>query len=204
MIAAGSTIRGVKEGNWIRFTYNNRQAYTAAEYYTPLSIPETDYNVSPRQAFINRIAPTAKVLANNNDLYASVMIAQCVLETGFGTSWLSSSDINNLFGIKGHYNGQYVVLDAFEYNGSTRYYEVAHFKKYPSIAESMMDYIQILTAGDDTSSWRYNYYLGARKSQTSSYKDATYHLTGKYATAPDYYIALNQLIEQYNLTQYDN
>lgn len=203
-IPKGSTIRGVKEGDWIRFTYNSRQCYTAAQYFTPLSIPETSSsNVSSQQAFINRIAPTAKVLAKGNDLYASVMIAQCILETGYGTSWLSSSNINNLFGIKGHYNGQYVVLNAFEYEGSTRYYEVAHFKKYPSIAESMMDYVSLLTANNDTTSWRYNYYKGVRRSQTSSYRDATRALTGTYATAPNYYSSLNQLIEQYNLTQYD-
>lgn len=204
LIPKGSTIRGVKEGDWIRFTYNDRQCYTAAQFYTPLSIPETSYNnISKEQAYINRIAPTAKILAKGNDLYASVMIAQSILETGYGTSWLASSDINNLFGIKGHYNGQYAVLDAFEYAGTRRYYELSHFKKYPSIAESMMDYVSLLTGNHDPRRWNYKYYLGVRRSQTTSYKDATRALTGTYATAPNYYISLDNLIEQYNLTQYD-
>ncbi|MDO5026684.1 MAG: SH3 domain-containing protein [Tissierellia bacterium] len=204
LIAKGTVIKGVKEGDWIRFTYNNRQAYTVAEYYTPLSIPETGSTiVSPRQAFINRIGPTARELAGPNDLYASVMIAQSALETGFGTSWLSSSDINNLFGVKGHYNGEYVVMDAFEYDGDDKYYEYSHFKKYPSIKESMLDYVDLLTGGHDSSRWNYKYYFGVRKSQTNSYEDATRYLTGRYATAPNYYSALNQIIEAYNLTQYD-
>ena len=41
------------------------------------------------------------------------------------------------------------------------------------------------------------------KSNTSSYRDATAWLTGRYATDPSYNAKLNNVITAYNLTQYD-
>ncbi len=45
-----------------------------------------------------------------NDLYASVMIAQAILESGGGQSRLSQAPYFNLFGIKGTYQGQGVAF----------------------------------------------------------------------------------------------
>jgi flagellum-specific peptidoglycan hydrolase FlgJ len=60
--------------------------------------------VNTQQAFINQIAPSAKTLASANNLYASVMIAQAIVESGWGSSTLSKAPNYNLFGIKGTYN----------------------------------------------------------------------------------------------------
>lgn len=40
-----------------------------------------------------------------NDLYASVMLAQAALESGCGSSSLSLAPHCNLFGVKGTYKG---------------------------------------------------------------------------------------------------
>lgn len=160
---------------------------------------------SDTQAFINKIYPYALEVIEGKDLYPSVMIAQAILESGWGTSLLSVEPYNNLFGVKGNYQGESIAIRTREYNSAgTSYYTLASFRKYPSYRESLMNYVTVLTANDDTSSWRYKYYLGVRVSQTKSYKDATAHLTGRYATSPDYAEALNRLIEQYNLTRFDD
>lgn len=68
-----------------------------------------------QQAFIDSIASSAQSLANENDLYASVMIAQAIVESGWGKSTLSAAPNYNLFGIKGNYQGQSVTMPTSEY-----------------------------------------------------------------------------------------
>ncbi|WP_234994039.1 glucosaminidase domain-containing protein [Helcococcus massiliensis] len=160
--------------------------------------------LSKQQAFINDIAGHAQKLAAENDLYASVMIAQAILESGYGTSRLGSAPNFNLFGVKGSYNGQSSLIYTREYRSDgSNYMTTAKFRKYPSYYESLCDYVDVLTANNNKSSWRYKFYLGARFSTTNSYKDATAHLTGRYATNPRYGASLNELIEMYNLTRFD-
>ncbi|WP_051221267.1 LysM peptidoglycan-binding domain-containing protein [Eremococcus coleocola] len=158
-------------------------------------------NYSP-QEFIAMIAESSKSIAKANDLYPSVMIAQAALESNWGNSKLSKAPNYNLFGVKGSYNGNSVALDTLEDDGTGNYSGVkAKFKAYPSYMQSLLDYANILTGKDST--WRREYYAGARFSNTNSYKDATAHLTGRYATDTRYGSKLNNLISMYNLTQYD-
>nr|WP_088825883.1 LysM peptidoglycan-binding domain-containing protein [Listeria goaensis] len=153
------------------------------------------------QSFINQISLSASQIATANDLYASVMIAQAILESAYGTSALGSAPNYNLFGIKGTYNGQSVLKQTLEDDGNGNYYPInAHFRKYPSYHESLQDYARVIRNGP---SWNPNYYAGAWKSNTSSYLGATQALTGTYATDTSYSVKLNNLIKTYNLTQYD-
>lgn len=86
--------------------------------------------------FISQICGYATEVAAANDLYASVMMAQAILESGWGASTLTTT-ANNMFGIKGSYNGQYVTMDTYEDDGSGNYYLFsAKFRKYPSLKES--------------------------------------------------------------------
>lgn len=154
-----------------------------------------------QQAFINLASGQAQSVASSNDLYASVMIAQAILESDWGRSGLSVSPNNNLFGIKGSYNGQSVTMKTQEFLNGKWVTIDAKFRKYPSYTESFQDNARLLKT---TSFQRGVYfYSGAWKSNTNSYKDATAWLTGRYATAPNYATSLNGLIEKYNLTQYD-
>lgn len=154
-------------------------------------------NLNAKQnKFLNDVAEFAKVVANENDLYASVMIAQAILETGWGSSKLSSAPYHNLFGIKGSYQGNSVVMNTREETpNGVSYYINDGFRAYPSYKESLYDYVNLIKGKD--------LYKGAWKSNTNSYQDATKHLTGRYATATNYNVALNRIIQQYNLTQYD-
>lgn len=153
------------------------------------------------EEFIGEIAETARKLGEENDLYASVMIAQAILESKSGQSGLATSPNHNLFGIKGKYQNDSVVLETSEDDGTGNLSTIrAEFRKYPSYEDSLKDYVNLLRNGV---SWDRQYYTNVFKSNTASYKDATNYLTGSYATDSNYQEKLNQLIAQYDLVQYD-
>lgn len=172
-----------------------------------LKIYQTDENIEElakphsQSEFIDILGEYAKTVAKEQNLYASVMIAQAALETGFGQSSLSSVPNHNLYGMKGSYQGSSVTMPTKEYSQSKGWYTVhAQFKKYPSYLESLLDHASYIRRGP---SWAPNYYSGVWLENTSSYRDATASLQGRYATDPNYANKLNTIIERYQLTRYD-
>ena len=180
--------------------------FASASTLSTLTAPKVTVQAqtATQQNFLSTIGGYARDIAKNNDLYASVMIAQAILESGWGQSGLASAPNYNLFGIKGDYNGNSVRMDTLEDDGSGNYYAAKEpFRKYSDYGESLNDYASLLTGDNNPNSWRYKFYYGARVSATNSYQDATQHLTGRYATDTRYASKLNQLIQTYGLTQYD-
>ncbi|MDQ8286600.1 LysM peptidoglycan-binding domain-containing protein [Enterococcus faecium] len=169
----------------------------------PVQAVETPVQFGARintAAFITEIATYAQPIAQANDLYASVMIAQAVVESGWGSSALSQAPYYNLFGIKGSYQGQTVYMDTLEFLNNQWVNKKEPFRQYPSFAESFNDNAYVLR---NTSFGNGYYYAGTWKSNTRSYTDATACLTGRYATDPGYASKLNNIITTYGLTQYD-
>ncbi|WP_338233194.1 glucosaminidase domain-containing protein [Companilactobacillus muriivasis] len=165
-----------------------------------IAAPVTSTGVGD-QAFVDYIGNSARKLAANNDLYASVMIAQAMVESGWGTSGLATAPNYNLFGIKGDYKGASVNMGTQEDDGTGSLYSISSdFRKYPSYKESLEDYVSLLRGGTSGNS---QIYAGTWKSNTTSYKDATKYLTGRYATDTTYADKLDSVIEKYNLTQFD-
>lgn len=148
------------------------------------------------EQFINQIGEEARELCQENDLYASVMIAQAVVESASGSSGLSCEPYNNLFGIKGAYEGKSVRMKTQEDDGQGNLETiVAEFRRYPSLVESLKDYVGLLT-GDSL-------YAPVKKSNTESYEDACDYLQGHYATSTTYSRTLKAYIDTYDLTQFD-
>ncbi|MGM0126161.1 hypothetical protein IGI37_003562 [Enterococcus sp. AZ194] len=176
-----------------------------APLFAPLEAHATESNqVALRtntSAFISQIATYAQPVASANDLYASVMIAQAIVESGWGASGLSAAPNYNLFGIKGSYHGQTVYMDTMEYLNGRWVSKKEPFRKYPSYAESFADNAYVLR--NVSLQAGVYYYSGTWKSNTSSYLDATAWLTGRYATDPSYASKLNRIISTYGLTKYD-
>lgn len=163
-----------------------------------VSEPLEDLSV---EQFIGAIGETARDLAGENDLYASVLLAQAILESDRGKSQLASEPYFNLFGMKGNYQNESIEFKTLEDDGKGNLTTiVAAFRKYPSYEASIQDYVDLLRKGV---SWDAKFYEPAFKSNTSSYQDATAYLTGTYATDSSYEEKLNELIEQYDLAQYD-
>lgn len=186
LLGAGAVLAQVNADN------PNTIVYAASQRNTP-------------HQFLGLISDSASRIAKDNDLYASVMIAQAALESGWGNSGLAQAPNYNLFGIKGEYNGNSTTVDTLEDDGTGNYYQIqAGFRQYDNYSQSLQDYANVLTGDNDPNNWRYKFYEGARLSSANTYQDATAHLTGRYATDTSYGTKLNNIIQTYNLTQYDS
>ncbi|SPU13432.1 glycoside hydrolase family protein [Bacillus licheniformis] len=150
--------------------------------------------------FIKEIAPDAQRVYKKYDILASLIIAQACLESAWGTSGLAQKG-KNLFGIKGTYNGQYVLMWTTEYDRKGNATRVqAKFRKYPSWYASLQDLAKLYVNGTSWDPDHYKAIVGEK-----DYKKATAALVkAGYATDPAYATKLNNLIETYNLTQYDS
>ncbi|MBF8807986.1 MAG: glucosaminidase domain-containing protein [Enterococcus lacertideformus] len=173
---------------------------TAAPQNVHADEQATQKTIDP-QAFINQIGWAASEVAANNDLYASVMIAQALLESAYGTSSLASAPNYNLFGVKGSYSGQVVYMATKEYINGQWVTMNEPFRQYSSYWESLQDNANVLRSTSFATG--YYHYSGVWKSNTTSFYDATAYLTGRYATDPGYGVKLNSLINTYNLTRFD-
>lgn len=151
--------------------------------------------------FLKKIADDAQEIGQKEGIYASVMMAQAILESGSGNSLLSSEPNHNLFGIKGSYKGSSVTFNTLEQDNSGQSYQIrAQFRKYPSYKESLEDYADLIKNGLTGNP---DFYKPTWKSETKDYKEATKYLEGRYATDRQYSQKLNAIIEAYDLTKYD-
>ncbi|MGW6675555.1 phage tail protein [Bacillus altitudinis] len=144
--------------------------------------------------FIKKLAPGAQKVYKKYNVLASLVIAQGCLESGFGSSGLSQQ-ANNLFGIKGTYNGKYELMWTSEQDKKGNVTRIqAKFRKYPSYAESLADLGSLYTRLS-----RYKAVVGEK-----DYKKATAAVSkAGYATDINYATKLNSIIFTYKLTQYD-
>lgn len=153
------------------------------------------------QAFIQKVAENSQDLGTKYDVFASVMIAQAILESGSGTSTLSMSPHYNLFGVKGSYQGQSADFATQEDHGNGHMYSIrSSFRSYPSYGESLGDYVSLIREGIQGNK---TYYEGSWRSKAKNYLKAAENLTGKYATDTTYNRKISSLIAAYHLTQYD-
>lgn len=144
--------------------------------------------------FIKKLASGAQKVYKKYNVLASLVIAQGCLESGFGSSGLSQQ-ANNLFGVKGTYNGKYVLMWTSEQDKKGNVTRIqAKFRKYPSYAESLADLGSLYTRLS-----RYKDVVGEK-----DYKKATAAVSkAGYATDINYATKLNSIIFTYKLTQYD-
>jgi len=150
--------------------------------------------VQNQSAFIEQLGASAMQVSASSDLYASIMVAQALVETGFGTSQLSAAPYYNLFGVKEYSGGPSVTMSTQEYLNGEWVTMNEPFAVYSGYAESFQAHASLLAS---------SYYAGAWKSHTNSYQDAAVYLTGRYATDPSYASKLISLIQSYNLTRFD-
>lgn len=182
------------------------EAVVKAQTPLPAEKVEENYQFSvvknqTTEGFIQTIGADAQKIAWEEGLYASVMIAQAILETGSGNSQLARPPHHNLFGIKGSYQGKNVSFHTQEDKGNGQLYTVqSAFRQYPTYKESIEDYATLLKQGISGNA---TFYQATWKENALTYQMATKALTGKYATDTSYDKKLNALIEAYHLTRYD-
>ena len=126
-------------------------------------------------------------------ILASLTAAQAYIESNKGNSGLTRN-CNNLFGIKGTYNGQYGEYWTTEYYNGVKQRVRAKFRKYPSWAESIADHSSLFNRLE-----RYKNLRGLR-----DYRVACLRVQSDgYATAPDYSVTLLKIIERFKLYEWD-
>lgn len=154
-----------------------------------------------QNSFLTAAIPQAQAAAYKYGVYPSVMLAQAIIESGWGQSTLSKAPNNNLFGIKGSYNGQSVTMSTTEYNSNGQTYQTnAQFRKYPNYQASFEDNGALLRNGI---SGNPQYYINTWLENANTYQNATAGLQNRYATAPNYAAQLNSVIAAYGLNKYD-
>jgi flagellum-specific peptidoglycan hydrolase FlgJ len=152
-------------------------------------VPDT----SSQQAFINAIAPGAMAAQSRYGVPAAVTIAQAIDESGWGQSALAIRD-HNLFGIKGTGPAGSDALPTREYENGRWVTVTAQFRVYHNVAESIADHSELLATGPS--------YQHAMANRHVPDAFAT-HLTGVYATDPQYGSTLITIMKLYNLYRYD-
>lgn len=187
-----------QRGESIKVTTLNTELKTHNQVHVKGKTKDLERVNKNTMKFIKKIAKSAHDSANEHDLYASVTIAQAILESASGTSGLSRAPYNNLFGVKGSYNGKSVNLPTKEDDGNGNLYSInSYFAVYPDWEASIKAHDHLLKYGLP------NIYSGAWKSKTENYKQAAQHLQGRYATDTSYASKLISIIKTYNLTRFD-
>ena len=160
---------------------------------------------SSTEAFIKSIADRVRILAGKNNLYASIILAQAILESGSGQSNMTQQYFN-IFNITGAYLGKSISFKTEEFSGNNPYYiEQSYieqsFRVYSNYDQALDDYINLMIKG---TTWNSEIYAGAWKSHAKTYQEAAQALQGIFATDPEYAQKLIEIIEEYNLNFYDN
>ncbi|WP_424349384.1 glycoside hydrolase family 73 protein [Latilactobacillus sp. 5-91] len=164
-------------------------------FYSPsqkLALPNPMLRTDP-SIFFNSIKQGAVDTWKKHNFLPSVTAAQAAIESGWGTSGLTTA-ANNLFGIKGRYNGQYIVFPTQEWVNGHYVTINAEFRKYPNWATSVEDHGNFFTDNE-----RYHNLLGVK-----DYKQvAKLVQQDGYATDPNYAATIIRVIEQYGLQNWD-
>lgn len=139
-----------------------------------------------------------EVFCDYRGVNPSVVIAQAILESGYGTSKLSK--YNNIFGLNNYNDGYlvnagYVLIEVPQEKNGKLYY---NYEKMATF-DNLMDCIKSLKK------WytRPNYIEPLREAGTASIKQITAIKNCGYATDSRYIDKIVDIIKKHNLTQYD-
>lgn len=149
--------------------------------------------MSREQDFINRVVPACRASALKYGYHIiSVPVAQAILESGWGTCYLSQ--FNNILGIKAYNNEPYVEVTTTEFYDGKETQIVDKFVKYGSIEDCFNGYFEFLN--------RYKHYAGLKDCKNAD--EYITILSKHYATDPGYADKLRRIINQYELSYYDS
>lgn len=145
------------------------------------------------KTFLTTFKPFAINDMTQTKILASLTAAQGFIESGKGNSGLTQK-CNNLFGIKGKYNGEGELFWTTEYYNGIKTRVQAYFRKYPSWAESVADHSSLFN----------------RLARYKNLRGETDYITAcnnvkndGYATSPTYATTLIETINKYKLYEWD-
>jgi hypothetical protein len=150
-----------------------------------------------KSEFIEKISKFAILDSKATGVPASLTIAQAALESSWGCSGLTKK-ANNLFGIKGKGPAGSVIMKTTEYVNGKAIQVDAAFRAYNDWGESIADHSKLIVEGV---SWNKKLYHGCLNvdGKTAAKEIAK----AGYATDPNYAEKLIQIMDTYDLCQYD-
>ena len=151
-------------------------------------------------SFIEKIVPLVQeVFCDSRGVNPSVVIAQAILESGYGTSKLSK--YNNIFGLNNYNDGYlvnagYVLIEVPQEKNGKLYYNY----------EKMATFDNLLDCIKSLKKWytRPKYIEPLREAENNSTKQITAIKNCGYATDSNYVNKIVDIIKRHNLTQYDS
>lgn len=144
------------------------------------------------ESFLEKLKPFVIADMRKSGILASLTASQAFIESNKGNSGLAK--YNNLFGIKGSYNGQSVKMWTTEYYNGVPQRVLAAFRAYPSWAESIADHSDLFN--------RLKQY-GNLRGLTDYQLACKYVREDGYATSPSYTQTLLSCINKYKLYLWD-
>lgn len=137
---------------------------------------------SPR-AFVERLLPAARPVADRLGVEPQLILAQAALETGWGQSMIRDGEGRNsfnLFGIKagGDWQGPSVTVPTMEFEQGLPVRRMDRFRAYASPSDALADYARLLETSP-----RYQGALG-QGADAQAFGEALQ--SGGYATDPEY------------------
>lgn len=165
---------------------------------SPFTDNQQENEAQSHQQFIERLVPHAQELQDGYGVLPSIILGQAILESNWGKSTLASK-YNNLFGIKAYGDQKKVSLETKEFVNEEWITIQGDFKVYDSWEQSMDDHTQLFVQGVDWNPALYEEVITA-----TNYQEAAQALQDAgYATDPGYAQKIIQVIETYQLNQYD-
>ena len=149
-----------------------------------------------QQQFFKSISAEAIITHKKSGVFASITLAQAMLESGTGSSGLTTK-ANNLFGIKAfNWTGKTIQMVTTEYLQGMDVSILAPFRAYDNWNESIDDHSNFLMQNST--------YAESGVFTSKTYQDQAQALQNAgYATDPNYAKSLVTLIKEYNLNKYD-
>lgn len=144
-------------------------------------------NFNSPEDFVEKMMPYAVKAVEGIGMNPLVLVAQAALETGWGKHVPSG---NNYYGIKAgrSWTGMTQDLDSDEFENGAMVKRNSRFRAYPSVLESMKDYVALITGND-----RYSKAAG-KSFDPDKYFDEIQ--AAGYATDPHYSAKLKNISRQ--------
>lgn len=181
-----------------------------SEVKVSADIQAAEFKALTEAQVVDKVGALFTADQKKSGILASVSMAQFILESGYGKSELAQN-ANNCFGMKKSLSGNNWSGSAWDgvsvYTKKTKEqnpdgsYETitADFRKYPGVAESIADHSAYLLGAMKGSRKRYEGIKGC-----VDYKKAAQIIKdGGYAASLTYVEKICEIIERWNLTQFD-
>lgn len=178
-------------------TYYRRQAASNQELRQDQL--EKQEALKAKQNFIRIVAPIAQKEDRPYGIFPSITIAQACLESDYGRSELARK-YNNLFGVKGTDPNTSQVMTTKEFVNGQWHIIHGRFQIYDSYDSAIHAHTMLFVRGTTWNPNQYQHVLNAKDyiSQAKALE------TDGYATDPGYAVKLINIVQEFNLTQYDN